>query len=107
MQFSFTGFSQDAGFRVFAFVGTTGDRMHTDFSVRADLALSRRYGIRVQELPLLCLGLLERHEGEQECALIFAEENMLLHANNLAAEREAAQKKRFKPRPPVTQAGTG
>lgn len=109
MQFSFMGFSQDAGVRVFTFVGTTtGDRTRTGFSVSADMALSRRYGIHVQELPLLCLRLLERRgEGEQQCAFIFTEEDMLLHASNRAEEREAAQRKKSTRRPPVNQVGTG
>jgi hypothetical protein len=60
MQFVLVGFTQDAGFRVFAFEGIGEDRMRTKFTVRADLALIRGYEIRVQELPLLCRGLLER-----------------------------------------------
>lgn len=79
MQFSLIGFSQDTGFRVFAFQGTAADRTRTEYTVRADLALTRKYGIRVQELPLLCRGLLERAgEGEQKCTATFTEEEMRL-----------------------------
>ena len=68
MQFNLIGFSQDAGFRVFAFEGTAAGRVRTEYTVRADLALIRKYGIRVQELPLLCRRFLERAgEGEQKC----------------------------------------
>ena len=62
MQFVMTGFTQDIGFRVFAFEGIAGDGTRTPFTVRLDLALSRKYGIRIQELPLLCLGHLERRD---------------------------------------------
>ncbi len=34
--------------------------MRIRFTVRADLSLSRKYGIRLQELPLMCLGILEQ-----------------------------------------------
>jgi len=65
MQFLLTGFREDLGFRVFAFQGVAADNTRSAFWVRADIALIRRYGIRVQELPLLCRGLLEiRIEGE-------------------------------------------
>jgi hypothetical protein len=54
MQFVLTGFTQDLGCRVFAFDGIAVDRIRTAFTVRADMALIRRYGIQIQELPLLC-----------------------------------------------------
>ncbi len=108
MQFILTGFTQETGFRVFAFEGIAGDRTRTAFTVRTDLALIRRYGIRVQELPLLCRGLLERRdEGGQERTMTFTEEGMRLHANNCAAERDAAQKRKSTYRPPANPAGTG
>jgi hypothetical protein len=104
MQFSLIGFSQDMGFRVFAFEGTAADRTRSEYTVRADLALTRKYGIRVQELPLLCRGLLERAgEGEQKCTATFTEEEMRLHAHNCAAARNAAMQKRKSPRTPPTQ----
>ena len=62
MQYILTGFTHDMGFRVFAFEGIGEDRVRTEYKVRADLALIHRYGIRVQELPLLCRGILEAAE---------------------------------------------
>ena len=95
MQFILTGFTQDIGFRVFAFEGIAGDRTRTPFTVRMDLALSRKYGIRIQELPLLCLSHLERREeGEQAQSMTFPEEGMRLHADTCAAERDAAAKRK-------------
>src|SRR5229473_1807219 len=96
MQFVLTGFTPGTGLRVFEFEGIGADRTRTEFTVRTDLSLIRRYGIRVQELPLLCRGLLERHdETEQERAWIFTEDEMRLYASNCAAERDAAQKKKW------------
>ena len=106
MQFILTGFTHDTGFRVFAFEGIAGDRTRTEFTVRMDLALIRKYGIRVQELPLLCRGLLEqRVEGGEERTMTFTEDRMRLHADNCAAER--AQKKKSTHRPPTNRTGTG
>jgi len=79
MQFVLTGFTQNKGFRVFAFERIGADRARTPFTVKTDLELIRKYGIRVQELPLLCRALLERHdETEQERAWIYSEEEMRL-----------------------------
>lgn len=101
MQFSLTGFSQDKGFRVFAFEGSTADRTKTKFSVKTDLALIQRYGIRMQELPLLCKGLLDRRdEDDQQRTFVFTEKEMCLYANECARAREAALQKRKPPRRP-------
>ena len=95
MQFVLVGFSSDLGFRVFSFEGIAEDRTRTRFAVRTDLALIRNYGIRVQELPILCRGLLERRdESQRERTLTFTAEEMRLHEVNCHAERDAAQRKR-------------
>jgi hypothetical protein len=102
MQFILTGFTQDTGFRVFAFEGIDTDSTRMPFTVRADLALIRRYDIRVQELPLLCRGLLERRDdGGETRALTYTEEEMRLHAVHCAAARQAAAQKRKQPRKPT------
>ena len=128
MQFVLVGFTQDAGFRVFAFEGIGEDRTRTKFTVRADLALIRAYEIRVQELPLLCRGLLERvtqigidgadqERASQEPALeeealpertwIYTEEEMRLHASGCAEARDAAQRKKSMRRFGLNQPGAG
>jgi hypothetical protein len=95
MRFVLTGFSHNAGLRVFAFEGITPDGTRTNVWVSADMALSRRHGIRVQELPLLCLRFLQQRDtGDEKRNLTFAEEDMRVYENNCAAEREAAQRKR-------------
>jgi len=105
MQFILTGFTQEREFRVFAFEGIAADRVRTPFTVRANLALSRTYGIRLQELPLMCRGILEHREegpevGDPENALTFTEEAMRLHASNCVAARALAAQKKKAPRRP-------
>jgi len=104
MQFILTGFTQDREFRVFAFEGIAADRVRTPFTARADLGLSRTYGIRLQELPLMCRGILEhREEGEEQNSLTFTEDAMRLHASNCIAARALAAQKKKAPRRPATE----
>jgi len=109
MQFILTGFSQDMAFRVFAFERMGLDRVRTKYVVKADLALVRRYGIQVQELPLLCRNLLLRSENDEQTrhTLTFTEDDMCLHAKGCAAAKDAAAQKR-KPsrRPDSVNVGT-
>jgi hypothetical protein len=108
MQFTLTGFTQDAGFRVFAFEGLAADRSRTKFTVRTDLALIRNYGIRVQELPLLCRALLERREEtDRERTWTFTEDEMRLHAADCASVKDAALKKKAARKLAPNQAGSG
>lgn len=100
MRFILTGFTPDMVFRVFAFQRIEPDHTRTDFTVRADLSLTRRYGLRFQELPLLCRRLLEgRDDIAPERNLTFTEADMCLHQKDCAALKEAAAQKRArKPR---------
>jgi len=96
MQFILMGFNQETDFRTFAFQGIAADRTRTEFTVRADLVLSRKYGIRVQELPLLCRRLLERDDrGEERHTLTFTEEDMRLHADTQTAQVKASPKRKW------------
>jgi hypothetical protein len=106
MQFILKGFSHALGFRVFAFEGIAADRTRTAFTVRTDLALTRRYGIRLQELPLLCRAVLERcHNGEETRAFTYTEQDMCLYAECAAARVEAAKQRRPPRRPATGHAG--
>jgi hypothetical protein len=100
MQFILTGFTQDLAFRVFAFERMGLDRIRTKCVVRADLALVRRYGIQVQELPLLCRNLLEKDDSPEAHTLTFTEDDMCLYAKDRTAARELAASKRKPPRKP-------
>ena len=103
MQYVLTGFKQEMGFRVFAFARVDADRTRTEYTVRADLAMSRRYAIPMQELPLLCRNLLARREDLQDAsAITFGEDEMCQYASNCATARQAAKDKRKPPHRPVS-----
>jgi hypothetical protein len=108
MQIILNGFTQDMGFRVFAFERVGPDRIRTEYTVRADLALIRTYNIQMQELPLLCRSLLERHEDAGETrTLTFTEEEMRIYVSDCETARRAAAQKRKPPRrPPGANLGT-
>ena len=107
MQFVLTGFTQDTGFRVFAFDGVGADRTHTAFTVRADLALSRKYAIPIQDLPLLCRTFLERGEASGESrTFTFSEDEMRSYSKGVTAIREEAARRKKPPRRPVAAAAT-
>jgi hypothetical protein len=85
-RFLLTGFTQESEVRVFAFEKIAEDQTRTKYSVRANLALSRKYDIRMQELPLLCRALLERRGTEDGThAFTFTEQEMSLRSKESAA----------------------
>ena len=70
------------GFRIFEKVGE--DQTRTEYTVSADLALTRKYDIRIQELPLLCRLFLERHETADDTrTFIFLEGEMSSHCDEM------------------------
>jgi len=100
VQFLLTGFIQDKDDRVFSFDGVNVDRTKTPVQVRIDTRLARRYGIRTQELPLLCRCLLDRRaEGEHHAVIVFGEEEMSRYRAEIAL-RTAEAKIRRPPRKP-------
>ena len=98
MQYTLTGFTHDRGFRVFAFQGIGEDRARIEYSVRAEFALILRHGIKLQELPLLCREILERHDvGDGQHALTYTEADMCRQEDAraaLAAEGERRKARR-------------
>ena len=106
-QFLLTGFTQVAGIRIYAFEGRV-DARRIDYTVEVDLALIPRYGIRIQDLPLLCRDLLQGTEPEEISAVVFSEQRMRSHAEKLAAAREEAEHRKKQPRRLASaDAGTG
>lgn len=99
IQFVLTGFSDFTGSRVFAFEGVAADRSRSPYTVTADLAMARRYGITLQELPLLCRVILDqRHEDGRAVAFTYGEAEMCLYAK----DRAAAKQRKPAKRPPTT-----
>lgn len=101
MQYILTGFTHETGFRVFAFEGVGEDRVRTEYTVRADLLLIRKYGIRIQELPLLCRAVLEQRNGSDQHTFTYTEAEMCQRADLSAAR--AAEQKRKSPRKPANE----
>ena len=109
LQFVLKGFSEVTGCRVFAFEGVGADRSRVDFTVKTDLSLARQYGIRLQELPLLCRAMLERKHEDDTVARTFTytAEDMLVFADSAAARALAAKQRKPARRPATTtQLGT-
>ena len=111
MQYMLKGFTETAGERVFEFEGVAADRSRRNFTVSANMAASRRYGIRIQDLPLLCRAVLDGQEPAEALpeegtthAFTYTEEEMSLHALRVTA-REAANKKRPPRRPAPDRLG--
>ena len=93
MTYILNGFTQEGEFRVYSFEGIDSERARSTFLVRIHLGLSRQYGIRMQDLPLLCRVLLER-SGEEPPSrtTTFTEREMDGHAKAVAERAAAAQK---------------
>ena len=107
-EFHITGFTQAAGVRTYTFEGRSAAE-RVSYTVQVDLALIPAYGIRIQELPLLCRELLEqRTEPADILALVFTEQQMRGYAQKLAAARDAAASRKKSPPPnPAANPGSG
>ena len=85
------GFTSDNGFRVYDFDAVVGlEGVRAPYTVRADLALARQYGISLQELPLLCCGILEQRilSSAEEHNFTYSEAEMRIHADARSVEAE-------------------
>lgn len=97
-QFLLTGFTQAAGIRIYAFEGRI-DAKRIDYTVEVDLALIPGFGIRIQDLPLLCRELLQqRSQPDETSSVVFTEQRMRSHAEKLAVAREEAEHRKRQPR---------
>ena len=97
-QFLLAGFTQAAGIRIYAFEGRI-DAKRIDYTVEVDLALIPGFGIRIQDLPLLCRELLQqRSQPDETSSVVFTEQGMRSHAEKLAVAREEAEHRKKQPR---------
>lgn len=107
-QFVLRGFTQAVGCRVFTFERILADRSRCLLTIRADLALTRRHRIPLQELPLLCRSVLERlNDGGEQKAFVYSEAEMRLYAEGVAARAEAARQRKPARRPQSETTGAG
>ena len=97
-QFLLTGFTQTAGIRIYAFEGRI-DAERIDCTVEVDLALISGFGIRIQDLPLLCRELLQQgSQPDETSSVVFTEQRMRSHAEKLAVARQEAEHRKKQPR---------
>ena len=100
MEFVLTGFRQFETVRQYYFDAVGEDRVRKQVAVDADLDLVRRYGIPVQDLPLLCRRLLDARAKAE--SIIFTERDFVQYAKERAAAADASQERRRARRPPVS-----
>ena len=100
--FLLTGFTQASGIRTYTFecrIGAT----RSVYTVEVDLALIPVYGIRIQDLPLLCRELLQlRNPADEMNAMVLTEQRMRSHAEKLTTAREEAAQKKRQPKQAAT-----
>lgn len=103
MAFVLTAMTNEGAMRRFTFAAAGTARGQAGIAVLVDLDLARKYRIGLQELPLLCAGLLERSLAPAN-TLIFSESDMIDCANlRKQAESDRARKQltRKKPTSPL------
>ena len=94
LQFLLTGFTQSAGIRIYSFDGRVEARK-VGYTVEVELALLPGYGIRIQDLPLMCRELLQqRTQPDEVKAHVFTEQRMRSHAEKITLAREDADRKK-------------
>ena len=71
MVFALMGTTTEGGLRRFTFELAGSGPPRTTVVVVADMALVRKYEIPLQELPLLCLRLLESRTADAEGPAVF------------------------------------
>lgn len=104
-QFVLKGFRQVVDFRDYLYERIESDRTRSQFTVRADLALARRHGIPLQELPLLCQSVLGRSQaGGAVKVVVFTETDMRDYSAVVAERAAAAKARRPARRPRPTEA---
>jgi len=94
MVFALTSFTNEGSLRRFTFELAGSGPPRTTVVVVADMALVRKYEISFQELPLLCLRLLESRTGDADGTAVFSEKEMIEYANRRKAAKDLAEQKR-------------
>ncbi|HYK59284.1 MAG TPA: hypothetical protein VEV85_07620 [Bryobacteraceae bacterium] len=94
MVFALMGTTTEGGLRRFTFELAGSGPPRTTVVVVADMALVRKYEIPLQELPLLCLRLLESRTADAEGPAVFPEQEMIEYADRRRASKELAEQKR-------------
>lgn len=97
--FLLTGFRSEQSLRIYTFQRVEADRTRTAFTVSADLTLTAKYNIRLQDLPLLCRSVLDgSNEAEPPRNSLLSEQDMMIFRDRKADAQRAAVEKRKVPR---------
>ena len=96
MTFVLSCFRTFGNVRQFYFEAVGADRSRLEVTVGVDLNLIRRYGITLQELPLLCWRLLEERAAINP--IVVTEAHVAQYANARTAKKDAQMEKRKKHR---------
>ncbi len=99
MKLVYMGFTHETtGIRRYRFEEVVSQDIRKGFLVTADIALLTKHHVQIQEVPMMCLRLLEGSaEAEPQLeVLVLTETDMLNHVQAKAAEKEQAAKKRAK-----------
>ena len=99
MKLAYMGFRHETtGVRLYSFEGIIAEGKRKYFLVTADLALLFKHHIRIQDVPMMCLRLLESFaEAEPQPRLLaLTEADMAAHVRAKTAETEKAMSARRK-----------
>jgi len=102
MIFVLTGVAHEHNARRFTFELAGRGAARIKIVVVADMGLVRKYEIPLQELPLLCLRLIEGRQAatDNKDTVIFAEHDMIEYANRRAEAKSAIERNRLAHRTP-------
>jgi len=94
MVFALTSFTDESSLRRFTFELVGSGPPRTTMVVVADMALVRKYEIPLQELPLLCVRLLQSWTADADSTAVFSEKEMIEYANRRKEAKDLAERKR-------------
>ena len=94
MVFKLMGFTNELSLRRFTFELVGSGPPRTTMVVVADMALVRKYEIPLQELPLLCVRLLQSWTADADSTAVFSEKEMIEYANRRKEAKDLAERKR-------------
>ena len=94
MVFALTSFIDESSLRRFTFELAGSGPPRTTVVVIAVLALVRKYEIPLQELPLLCVRLLQSWTAGADSTAVLSEREMVEYANRRREAKDLAEQKR-------------
>ena len=94
MVFALAGVTNEGSLRRFTFELAGSGPPRTTVVVVTDMALVRKYEIPLQELPLLCVRLLQSWTADADGTAVFPEKEMIEYANRRREAKDLAERKR-------------